>query len=61
MELSLQSRETEVLVRALERHLGNLREEIVKTENYDWRQSMHEDEDIIKSILSRLSPAHAAS
>ncbi len=54
MEFSLEPREADLLRRILSNALSNLREEIVKTENYDWRQSLHEDEEVIKSLLRRL-------
>ncbi len=57
MELILEDREAEVLARVLNNYLPQLREEIYKTENADWRASMHEDESIIKSLISRLNKA----
>ncbi len=57
MELTLESREVEVLGRVLNNYLPQLREEIYKTENADWRTSMHQDEAIIKSLISRLNKA----
>ncbi len=55
MDLSLDTPETQLLQRVLQRFLMNLREEIADTDKLDWRQSMHEDEERIKSILERLA------
>jgi chromosome condensin MukBEF complex kleisin-like MukF subunit len=60
MELSLQPNEVELLKRILENYLPQLREEIYKTENMDWRTSMHKDEALLKGLIARLeqmSPA----
>jgi hypothetical protein len=54
MELNLDQDEAQLIARVLRNHLGDLREEIYKTENFDWRQGLHEDEAIIKRLLSRL-------
>ncbi len=59
MQLTLEPNETALLTQILERHLSDLREEIGKTENYDWRKSMQADEQTIKALLSRLQGAGA--
>jgi hypothetical protein len=41
--------------------MADLREEIYKTENHDWRMALHEDERIIKSLLERLRPDSVAA
>lgn len=54
MHLELDSADLELLRRVLERHLGNLRMEISNTENFDWRRSLHADEDRLKALLAKL-------
>lgn len=54
MQLQLDQADKELLVRVLERHLGNLRMEISNTENLEWRRALHTDEDRIKAMLARL-------
>ncbi len=54
MNISLEVEDAELLHRLLERALGNLRMEIAGTEKLEWRQSLHEDEARLKSILARL-------
>ncbi|MGD9934199.1 MAG: hypothetical protein AB7T37_10840 [Dehalococcoidia bacterium] len=55
MHLELDPADVELLRRILERHLGNLRMEISNTENFDWRKSLHADEDRLKALLAKLS------
>jgi hypothetical protein len=58
MELSLQPRESEVLARVLTSSLADLRMEISGTEDYDYRESLKSDEEVIKAILARLGVKH---
>lgn len=55
MMLELNDKEKEILKRALESYLSNLREEIVKTEAHHWKPPLHEEEDVIKKIIANLS------
>lgn len=55
MELLLNEKEREILLNALKCYLSNLREEIVKTESYRWKPPLHEEEDVIKSLIDRMS------
>jgi len=55
MELNLDGDAVRLLQRFLERMLGELRVEIADTEKMEWRQSMHADEDRLRSILERLA------
>ncbi len=55
MELQLDEKEKEILLNALKCYLSNLREEIVKTESYKWKPPLHEEEDIIKSLIGKIS------
>ena len=54
MEFSLDVEEMKLLQRVLDRTLGELRQEIVSTENREWRLSMHGDEDRLKAMIARL-------
>ncbi len=54
MQLQLDDTEVTLLRTILERHLGDFRMEIGKTEDYDMRQWMKRDEQSIKDILERL-------
>ena len=54
MELHLEEHEASLLRTILERHLGDFRMEIGKTEDYDMRQWMKRDEQSIKSMLANL-------
>jgi hypothetical protein len=54
MQLALDPEEAALLVQVLERHLSDMREEIGKTENYDWRKGLQADEQKIKAMLARL-------
>jgi hypothetical protein len=52
------SPEEATIVAALVRQdLGNLREEIYKTEKYELRQELHQREAILKALLVRLGAA----
>jgi len=54
MQLTLNDHEATVLRSVLERHLGDFRMEIGKTEKYAMRKSMEEDEVSLKRILADL-------
>ncbi len=54
MELQLAPDETDLLRRVLQSYLADLREEIGKTEKYELRQSLKDDEARIKAILECL-------
>lgn len=55
MELTLSNEEATLLRNILERHLSNLREEVVKTENFTMRQELKADEVLLKGLIQRLS------
>jgi hypothetical protein len=57
MELLLESGETDLLKRVLNSYLSELRGEIGKTDDYDFRQGLKQDEEQIKSLLARLDRA----
>ena len=54
MQIELSTEERDVVFRYLERSLGNLRSEIVHTENYGFRQALHAHETVLKAVLARL-------
>ncbi len=54
MQFELNNEEAEVVLHVLRRHLPNLRAEVYRTENYDWRQEMKRDEATIKELIARL-------
>jgi hypothetical protein len=55
MQLELNEKEKEILLNALKCYLGELREEIVKTESYKWKPPLHEEEEIIKNLIQKVS------
>jgi hypothetical protein len=55
MTLELSDKEKEILKDILELALGDLREEIVKTESSKWKPLLHDEEDTIKKIIQKLS------
>ena len=59
--LQLDQRESEVVLRVLTNVLGDLRMTISNTENYDWRQEMKRDEEVIKNLIGRLERESATS
>jgi hypothetical protein len=54
MNLSVDERDIEVLRQALRNYVPNLREEIGKTENFEWRQAMKRDEEVLESLQARV-------
>lgn len=59
MQFDLTTEEATLLRNILERHLGDLRAEIYKTENAEMRDELKENEEVIKGLLSRLEPLTA--
>jgi hypothetical protein len=55
MTLELNEKEKVVLKNALEIYLGEMKEEIVKTDSSKWKTLLHEEEEIIKNIVEKLS------
>jgi hypothetical protein len=54
MELKLDERQAAVLRGVLDHYLPNLRMEIAGTENYELRQALKQDEEVIKNLLAKL-------
>jgi hypothetical protein len=55
MILELSDKEKEILKHALGCYLSDLREEIVKTEAHQWKPPLHEEEDLLKKLIEKLS------
>jgi chemotaxis protein histidine kinase CheA len=60
MNLVLNESEGKMVRNALETYVSNLREEIVKTEKHDWKKSLHDEEDTLKSVLEQLTAKSSA-
>jgi hypothetical protein len=60
MNLSLTESETKIVRHALETYVTKLREEIVKTDNHEWKKSLHIEEDTLKSVVDKLMVTSAA-
>ena len=52
--LDLDTREQEVMLKVLRDVLPELRSTISNTENFDWRQQMKDDEEVIKGLILKL-------
>ena len=57
MNITLNDTESSFLSTTLSRTIGNLKMEIGKTENFEMRNSLKQDEVMLKSILERLQHA----
>ena len=57
MEFTLQPTEAALIKRVLTNYLSDLRMEIGKTEDYQLRQELKQDEDTIKALIARLEQA----
>ncbi len=55
MVLELDEKEKDILRRALETFEGEIRDEIVRTDNRDWKAALHDEEAMIKRILEKVS------
>ncbi len=53
--LELNDKEKGIIKHALEAYLSDLREEIVKTETHKWKRPLHEEEEVIKKFIGKLS------
>lgn len=54
MQIALNDEEKLTLVEVLNEFLPNLREEVYKTENYDYREELKHREVIVKGLFTRL-------
>ena len=57
MELVLTAEETRLLREVLTNHIGDLRSEITHTERDDLRQELKHDEELLRQLVARLTPA----
>ena len=57
MQISLSDEERQTLVEVLNEVLPNLREEVCKTENFDYREQLKRRESLLVGLLARLSAA----
>lgn len=53
MSIEIREEEKNVVCRALNVYLSDLRHEIVKTENYNMKHGLRRERDIIKEIISK--------
>lgn len=60
MQLTLESKEQEILGWALKSIVSDLGEEIVKTENHDYREDLKERKAVLLGLLHRLGLSAAA-
>jgi hypothetical protein len=54
MELELTDEEMQLLRQLLKNRLPDLREEVYKTERYEWRQELKQDEEVLKGLIAKL-------
>lgn len=54
--LDVTAEERDVLVQVLRNALSDLRSEIYKTEDYEWRQDLKRREEVLRRLLERLAP-----
>jgi hypothetical protein len=53
MELSVEM-ERPLLKQILTQYIGDLSFEIARTDNFDWRQEMKQDQEVVKGIIEKL-------
>jgi hypothetical protein len=54
MNIELNEQESDLLTRVIEGYYSSLREEIYKTETYQLKRELKEEEAMIKSLLEKL-------
>ncbi len=59
MQIMLNDEEKRTLVEVLNELLPNLREEVYKTENFDYRSELKRRETVVKSLLDRLGSSNS--
>lgn len=55
MIIELTTEQKDTIRHALEVYLSDLRGDIVKTGKYQWEEGMHEEENILKTMIRKLS------
>jgi hypothetical protein len=56
VHIQLTDEEAKSLHEILDHYLGDLRAQISQTESYDFRQYLHQRQDLIKKLLPQLAP-----
>lgn len=54
MNIELDERAARALREALDSYLADLREEIVKTEKFEWREALHQQKEVLTEIQKKL-------
>ncbi len=57
MQIALNDEERQTLADILSEALPDLREEVYKTENFDYREQLKRRESVVKGLLARLGDA----
>lgn len=57
MQVTLNEEERQTLLEVLNEVLPDLREEVYKTESFDYREQLKRRETLLKTLLARLSAA----
>jgi hypothetical protein len=55
MNIELTNEVKDIVRHALEVYLSDLREEIVKTEKHEWKEGLHNEEDVLKWVIKKLA------
>jgi len=55
MILELTAEQKDTVRHALEVYLSDLREEIVATEEHEWKEGLYKEENILKAMIQKLS------
>lgn len=55
MQVELNKEERETIRRALQVYMSNLRHEITKTEKHEVRVTLHDEEEVLTRLMTKLS------
>ena len=61
MQITLNDEQRRALVETLSETLPDLREEVCKTENFNYREQLQRSEQLLRNLLSRLAVAAEAA
>ena len=53
MTIEIKAEEQKAIKHALGVYLSNLHGEISKTDNHEWKETLHKEEDLIKEVVAR--------
>jgi hypothetical protein len=53
MTIDVRDDERDIVCRALNVYLSDLRHEIVKTENYEMKSDLHRERDVLQNVIAR--------